>query len=144
MSIDDNKQIVIRQFELLGSGDAEGAARLWASESWNHGRKVDPQALTKVYASLCALQERHVIHEIIGEGEWVAVRTTCSGAYAAQPEIPVNGGIFQSTEPNGRMYENQHIHLFRVVEGKLKEHWANRDDLSVARQIGLELRLSLD
>lgn len=142
MSVEDNKRIVLRQFELLGAGDVEGAAGLWARESWNHGRKVGPEDLTKLYGSLRALQERHTIHEVIGEGEWVAVRTTCSGIFAARPEIPVNSGIFQSNAPNGRAYENQHIHLFRVVDGKLKEHWANRDDLAVARQIGLELRRS--
>lgn len=140
MSIEANKEIVRRQFELLQAGDVEGAAGLWASESWNHGRKVDRAGLTKVYGSLLALQERHAIHQIIGEGEWVVVRTTCSGVYAATPEIPVNGGIFQVAEPNGRKYENQHIHMFRIIDGKIKEHWANRDDLAVARQIGLELK----
>ncbi|MDE1853287.1 MAG: ester cyclase [Thaumarchaeota archaeon] len=33
----------------------------------------------------------------------------------------------------------QHIHLFRVVDGKIVEHWANRDDLGAARQVGREL-----
>lgn len=140
MSIDFNKEIVRRQFELLEKGNAEGAAALWAEESWNHGRKVDRAALARVYRSLMALQERHVIHEIVGEGEWVAVRTTCTGVYTMRPEIPVNGGIFQSIGPNGQNYENQHMHLFRVVDGRLTEHWATRDDLGAARQIGLELR----
>lgn len=142
MPVDINKEIVRRQFVLLEEGDAEGAAALWADESWNHGRKVDRSALARVYRSLLALQERHVIHEMVAEGEWVAVRTTCTGVYAARPEIPVNGGIFQAIGPNGRRYENQHMHLFRVVNGKLTEHWATRDDLAVARQIGLELEPS--
>lgn len=142
MAVDRNKEIVRRQFQLLEAGNVDAAVGLWASESWNHGRRVDPAGLAKVYRSLLALQEKHVIHEIVGEGEWVAVRTMCSGVYAAEPEIPVNGGIFRGIEPNGRRYEDQHIHLFRVVDGKIKEHWANRDDLAVAHQIGLELRPS--
>ncbi len=30
--------------------------------------------------------------------------------------------------------------LFRIVDGKIMEHWANRDDLGIAKQIGLGLR----
>lgn len=141
MSVESNKQVVRRQFDLLEAGDVNGAAALWANESWNHGRKVDPARLARLYSSLRALKERHVIHEMVAEGEWVAVRTTCTGVFDARPEIPVNGGIFEGVTPNGRRYENQHLHLFRVVDGKLKEHWATRDDLAVARQIGLELKI---
>jgi ketosteroid isomerase-like protein len=139
MGVDENKALVRRQFELLNAGDVEGAAGLWAPESFNHGRKTDPGGLTKVYESLRSLHEKHTLHELIGEGDWVAVRTTCKGVHSSTPEIPVNGGIFAGLEPTGRSYAVQHIHLFRIVNGKLAEHWANRDDLDAARQIGLKL-----
>ena len=138
----DNKEIVRRQFELLNSGNSQRAADLWSRESSNHGRPVDNAALERVYASLCALHETHTLHEMIAEGEWVAVRTMCNGLHGQEPEIPVNGGIFRGLAATGRSYTNQHIHMFRVIDGRLTEHWANRDDLGVARQIGLELRPS--
>ncbi len=94
--------------------------------------------MESVYASLNLLQERHFIHEMIAEGEWVAVRTTCEGVHAAK--VRVNSGIFADIEPTGRKYTAQHMHLFRIVNGKITEHWANRDDLGAARQVGLELR----
>jgi predicted ester cyclase len=142
VSAEENKDLVRRQFELVNSGDSRGAAALWAPESWNHGRKADRAAMEKVYRSLVALHETHTLHEMVADGEWVAVRTTCSGVHAQEPEIPVNGGIFTGLRPTGRAYTNQHLHLFRVVDGLLTEHWAGRDDLGVARQIGLELRPS--
>ncbi len=144
MSTEDNKKLVRRQFELVNAGDSHGAAALWAPESWNHGRKVDHAALEMVYRSLSSLHETHTLHEMIAEGEWVAVRTTCNGVHSQAPEIPVNGGIFTGLSPTGRSYTDQHLHLFRVVDGRLTEHWANRDDLGVARQLGLELRPSMD
>lgn len=140
----ENKELVRRQFELLNTGDIGGAARLWAAEAFNHGRKTDPAGLLKVYESLHSLHENHTLHEMVAEGEWVAVRTTCSGVHLVEPEIPVNGGIFVGLKPTGRKYTVQHLHLFRIVDGALTEHWANRDDLGAARQIGLELRLSGD
>lgn len=139
MGIEENKAVVRRQFELLNQGDTEGAAASWAAESFNHGRKADPARLAQVYASLHTVLERHDLHEMIAEGDWVAVRTTCHGEFAGRPELPVNDGIFSGIEPSGRTYSVQHIHLFRIAGGKLTEHWANRDDLGAARQIGREL-----
>lgn len=139
MGAEENKELVRRQFELLSAGDAKGAAGLWAQKAFNHGRKVTPGQIEGVYATLGTLGERHEIHEVVAEGEWVAVRTTCRGVHSSKPALPVNGGIFSGIEPTGRAYTFQHIHLFRVVEGKIREHWANRDDLGAARQLGLEL-----
>jgi predicted ester cyclase len=142
MSIEANKEIVRRQFEYINSGEVEGASALWAVEGLNHGRKVDRAGLSRVYESLRSLQERHVIQEMIGEGDWVSVRTTCSGIHAASPKIPVNGGIFTGVEPAGRGYQVQHIHMFKVTDGLITEHWATRDDLGAALQIGLTLKPS--
>jgi hypothetical protein len=52
----------------------------------------------------------------------------------------VNAGIFEGLEPTGRTYVVQHMHFFKVVGGEITEHWANRDDLGAASQIGLELK----
>jgi predicted ester cyclase len=137
MTPEKNKELVRRQFELLNAGNPTGAASLWAAESFNHGRKVSPEVLESVYSDLGSLRERHVIHEMVAEGEWVAVRTTCDGVHVAKARV--NGGIFADVEPTGRKYSVQHIHLFRIVNGKIVEHWANRDDLGAARQVGREL-----
>jgi predicted ester cyclase len=142
MSLEQNKEVVRRQFERLDSGDVDGAAALWAAEALNHGRKVDHAGISRVYESLRELREHHTLHEMIAEGDWVAVRTTCSGVHASSPRIPVNSGIFTGVSPTGRSYEVQHIHFFKVVDGRITEHWANRDDLGAARQVGLELKPS--
>jgi len=144
MAAKENEEVVRRQFELLNAGDANGAAGLWAPDGFNHGRKVDRGAISKVYESLHSLHESHTLHEVVAAGDWVAVRTTCQGVHSAEPEIPVNGGIFVGLKPTGRSYTDQHMHLFKIVGGRIAEHWANRDDLGVARQIGLELKPSGD
>ena len=142
MGAEENRELVRRQFELLNAGDTRGAAALWGPESYNHGGPVNPLVMSKVYESLRSLHESHTLHEMLAEGEWVAVRTTCQGIHAAEPVVPVNGGIFSGLKPTGRRYTAQHIHLFRIAAGRIVEHWANRDDLGVARQVGLELRPS--
>ena len=37
----------------------------------------------------------------------------------------------------GKRVAAQQSHWFRVVDGKLAEHWAVRDDLGVLRQLGV-------
>ena len=140
VTVAENKRLVLRQFELLDEGQVSAAAALWDEKARNHGREASPALLEKIYRSLRALHETHTVHEVIAEGDWVVVRTTCTGSFSEKPAFPVNSGIFAAVEPNGRKYTNQHIHLFRVSQGKIVEHWANRDDLAVALQIGLELR----
>ncbi len=140
MTVEENEEIVRRQFELVSRGDVEGAAALWATVTFNHGRRVDREMMLKVFESLRLVQEKQTVYEMIGEREWVAVRTTCVGVHAGEPPIPVNCGVFVGLRPSGRSYSVQHMHLFRIVDGKIVEHWANRDDLSMAKQIGLALR----
>ncbi len=136
--LEENKRIVRRQFELLSLGDAKGAAALWSVQAKNHGRPVDPAAIESVYTNLQLLREQHTIHEVVAEGDWVALRTTCRGIHAAKARV--NSGIFADAEPTGRAYTVQHMHMFRVVDGKIVGHWACGDDLGAARQAGLDLR----
>ena len=140
MGTDQNKEVVRRQFEYLNAGNIDGAVALWASDASNHGRRVDPDRLSKLYESLGSLRERHTLHEIIAEGDWVAVRTTCTGIHLSEPGIPVNSGIFTGVKPTGHPYEVQHMHFFKIVDGKITEHWATRDDLGAATQVGFALK----
>jgi predicted ester cyclase len=137
LTTEENKEIV--RLLLQGQIDAKAAAALWAPDALNHGRRVDPPSLEFIFESINQVHEKHTIHEMVAEGEWVAVRTTCQGTFDAKPAVPINSGIFSVIEPTGKDYTVQHVHLFRIVDGKIKEHWANRDDLGAARQIGLEL-----
>jgi predicted ester cyclase len=49
----------------------------------------------------------------------------------------VNGGMLVGVPPTGRHFEVQHIHLMQVRGGKIVEHFANRDDLGMMKQLGL-------
>lgn len=48
-----------------------------------------------------------------------------------------NGGFpqFAAREPTNRTIVAEAVHIFRVDDGKLAEHWAGRDDLNVLRQL---------
>ncbi|MFB9687101.1 ester cyclase [Amycolatopsis plumensis] len=42
---------------------------------------------------------------------------------------------FAGRQPTGRRIVAEAVHIFRVRDGRLAEHWAVRDDLGVLRQL---------
>jgi predicted ester cyclase len=68
------------------------------------------------------------IRDAFGDGDRVAVRLTTTGTHT---------GEFQGMPPTGRQFQIEAIHIFRIQDGKVAEHWAKRDDVGLASQLGL-------
>ncbi len=77
------------------------------------------------------------IEDIVEAGDSVIVRTIVTGTHLGRGEIPVNGGMLVGVEPTGKSFEVQHIHWYKLRDGKICEHYANRDDLAMMQQLGL-------
>jgi len=69
------------------------------------------------------------IEDLIASGDRVVARVRISAT--CRGEV---GGM----DVRGRRFETDHVHIWRVADGKLAEHWMIRDDLSMLRQIGVE------
>jgi lactoylglutathione lyase len=74
---------------------------------------------------------RATVHHILVDGDQVAVHWTVEGRQTGR-FLPQLGPV----EPSGKPFSWTHIHIFRVANGLLVEHWAVRDDLGLAKQIG--------
>lgn len=140
MTTEQNKEVIRRFYDAMNSGDAKAAASFWNANPINHGRQVETKAMESLFEIAVQVHEHVTIHEMVAEGDWVACRLTVLGRHKIQPPVPLDGGIYLLSEPDGRSFSFQHIHMFMIVDGKIKEHWANRDDLGAARQLGLELK----
>ena len=123
----------------MNAHDAKAGADCWASNPSNHGKIVDHQAIERLLGEIVQIHERTEVKELVAEGDWVVCRVVVSGRHKIRPSIPFDGGIYQVGEPTGAPFTTQHIHMYRIVDGKIAEHWANRDDLGAARQLGLDL-----
>ena len=66
---------------------------------------------------------------LVAEGEFVVCHNRWSGAYG--------GAAFRGvpTRP-GERFSAEHVHIYRVSEGRLAEHWVVRDDLTMVQQLG--------
>ncbi len=68
-----------------------------------------------------------VLHEVVVEGDGKVGRLTLSGTLQ---------GDYLGVAGSGRSFSVQHLHMYRVRDGKLAEHWACRDDLGQLTQRG--------
>jgi len=71
---------------------------------------------------------RYEIEDAFGSGDRVVLRTRMSGTHARP---------FMGHQPTGRSFSTEQIHIFRMADGRIAEHWACRDDVGMMRQLGL-------
>jgi predicted ester cyclase len=137
-----NKQLVRRHFEeLFNRQHLDVADELVADEYLEHalapfgqaepGRVHGPTHMRQTTQWLLAqFPDLHMtIEAIIAEGDTVAVRILSQGTNLG----PLNGVV----PPTGKRFAARQSHWFRVVDGKLAEHWATREDLPAMLQLGV-------
>jgi predicted ester cyclase len=115
-------------------------ADFFAEQSLNHGMPASRQDIRAVLEDICTTFPDVALEpvQIIAEGEWVAMRGFFSGTHKGMGQHPfVHEGLLTGVPPTGRSVNVQHIHLFRIHNRLIVEHWANRDDIGMMRQLGL-------
>jgi len=68
------------------------------------------------------------IEDEITEGQKVVARVTMHGRHL---------GEFLGRPPTGKEFAAKQIHIWRMEDAKVIEHWSVRDDLGQALQLGL-------
>jgi len=70
-------------------------------------------------------------HHLVAEGDLVSHHMTMRGRHRGS-SMPLLTGI----EPTGAEVAWTYMHLWRVVDGVVVEHWACRDDVGLLAQLG--------
>ncbi len=132
---DRNVEVCVRaNQELFGGGRLELAEQLFAPGFVDHGAPdgapagpAGPKATVgMIHAGVEDLS--YEIEDAFGAGDRVALRVTMRGVHA---------GEFFGIPATGRRFSLKQIHIFRVADGKIAEHWPVRDDLGMMRQLGV-------
>ena len=77
------------------------------------------------------------IHQVAADGDVVVVHATMSGRHTGPfVRYDADGAVSQVMPPTGKTFAATQTHWFRLADGKIIEHWANRDDLALAEQAG--------
>ena len=133
MTLEQNKAIATRFIqEVFVDADERAADELTAPNFVPHSWPgVEPgveglkQAQRRVSAGL--EDARMTIEDVIAEGDKVVVRLTSHGRHA---------GEFMGMPPSGKAYDISEIHIFRIADGQVIEHWRDADMLGMLRQLG--------
>ncbi len=132
-SLEANKAVVRRFIdEVFVAGSAAAVDELIAPDAVFHGYPFgdDPRAgmraaIERVSAGLS--DPVFTVHEVMAEVDLVSVRLTSAATQS---------GTFMGMPPTGRRYEIEELHLFRVRDGQVAEHWHQFDQLGMLRQLG--------
>jgi steroid delta-isomerase-like uncharacterized protein len=129
------------QTELFGAGRLELAGELIAPGCVDHGLQTGPpaagrdpgrgpEAIRSVVRWLRGAfpDLAYDVEDVFGDSDRVALRCTTRGTHT---------GEFLGHAPTGRSFSVQQIHIFRIEDGRIAEHWACRDDVAMLRQLGL-------
>lgn len=133
-TVEENKAVVLRYVEeVWNRHDLDAIDGLVSPDYVNHaasteeyrrgGARLAVEWLLSVFPD-----HRFDVENAVAEGDTVAVRGTMTGTHE---------GELVGIAPTGERVAAQQSHWFRVVDGKLAEHWAVRDDLGLMRQLGV-------
>ena len=131
MTIEDNKALVRRFIsEIFEQSRVEAVDELCADDfighTWGNADKEGlKQAMARVAKGLA--DARFTIEDMIGEDDQVAVRLTASARQV---------GEFMGMPASGKAYEIGEIHIFRIRDGKVAEHWHQFDSAGMMKQLG--------
>lgn len=132
-TLERNKALVRRFIdEIFLKGDFGAVDELLTEDFTPHtwgdmqpGRDGLKEAITRVSKGLS--DTKMSIDDVIAEGDRVAVRLTSSAKQT---------GEFMGMPPSGKCYEIGEIHIFRLRDGRVAEHWHQADFLGMMRQLG--------
>jgi predicted ester cyclase len=134
VSAEANKELV-RQYtrEVFDEGNVDAVDRYLAQDFFNHVTGRSGTGDFKLLAADLhdAPGSANVIDLMVAERDLVVALMTI--ARTLNKELRAFGFTFPA---DGRSYSVTHVHIYRVADGKICEHWAVRDDLSMLRQLG--------
>lgn len=142
--------ILIKEYELMSTEEQKAIISRYIEEAWNKGNVgIIDELMANNYARypvgpgepldregqkrrILAFRKafpdlRLVIEDLIAEGDEVVFRMTLQATHL---------GPYAGTPPTGKHITISIIDIARFTEGKVVEHWGNRDDLGLLQQIG--------
>ena len=141
------RELAVRSVRMMADGNRDEFHEVLHREFLNHEAKDEPPASRgrgpeAAYATALWLRDAFAelsweIHEVVIEGDLAVVHCTMSGRHVRPfVEYDEEARIREVFPPTGKRFATTQTHWLRVADGRVIEHWANRDDLGTAFQLG--------
>jgi steroid delta-isomerase-like uncharacterized protein len=135
MTTEENKALVRRFYAEIDAGNINAMDDLVAEDYVDHhppfpglasGRAGLRQAFEIFWQ---ATPGQHEIEDQIAEGDKVVTRLTATGRHQGDlpGPLPATGADLRETA----------VAVHRIAEGRIAEHWSDRDDLGLMQQLGV-------
>ena len=147
MPVTEDTKIAIQSMHLMASGNLADLEAVYTADAVNREARNEPPDTRGVgpaalYATAQWLRGAFSelaweIHDAVQDDDLVVVHVTMSGRQTG-PFVAYgpDGTVTAVFPPLGRRFAVTQTHWFRMRDGKVAEHWANRDDLGTALQLG--------
>jgi predicted ester cyclase len=134
--------------DLMATGSREDFERVFHPQAVNREAAVEPPITRQpgpagFYATAQWLRAafsglRFEVHEAAEHDDLVVFHVTMSGSHTGdfvtyQPDTTTVDAVMP---PTRKAFAITQTHWFRTRDGIITEHWANRDDLAMAKQAG--------
>jgi predicted ester cyclase len=139
--------IAARSLEVMATGTLADFAAIFHPEAVNREAKDEPPAARgrgpeAFHATALWLRDAFAdlaweLHDVVADGDLIALHCTMSGRHV-RPMVGFDehARVAEVFPPTGRTFATTQSHWLRVRDGLVVEHWANRDDLGTALQLG--------
>jgi predicted ester cyclase len=133
----ENGAIVRRFIErVFEQGDLDAIGEFVADEFTNFNRREDGREAWRRIAVMWRTafpDVRFPVEDEIVHGDKVVQRVRMRGTHLGELRHPSIGTI----PATGRSFDVDQIHIWRVVGGRIAEHWGTRNDLKMLQQLGV-------
>jgi steroid delta-isomerase-like uncharacterized protein len=120
--------------EMINTGDFSNASQRWAQDIIFHSptgqtTRTLKEMVNELEVAHRAFPDMHLeVHEMLADGDYVAVRYTLTGTHR---------GEFNGIPPTGRSFKVAEMILHRFDDGGMeREMWPHIDFMGLMRQIG--------
>jgi len=134
-----NEEIIRRNLDNLNRGDLKAFLQDFAEDVKNFNVAMGREGIRRGVEDIVTTfpDWRMEIVEMVAQGDSVVTLLKVSGTHRGVGKLPMNGGMLVGVEPTQKHFEVQHIHWYKIRDGKIVEHTATRNDIGMMRQLGL-------
>ena len=143
----DPVAVVVRSIHAMATGGRDEFDALYHPAAQDRENRVQPPTSrvpgpdcfwsTALWLRAAFAGLHYDIHHALAHGDLVAVNSTMNGTHTAPWTVYTEDGDIDTVfPPTGRPFSATQSHWFRLQDGLIRDHWANRDDLGMARQLG--------
>jgi predicted ester cyclase len=143
----DPAALVVRSIHAMADGGRDDFEPLYHPRAVDRENRIQPASSrvpgaagfysTALWLRAAFSDLHYGIHHAVADGDLVVVNSTMNGRHTAPWAVYAEDGALDAVfPPTNRVFAMTQSHWFRLEDGRIIEHWANRDDLGMARQLG--------